>query len=195
MISQFGYPQQGNISVAFINNGIQGAHQFTVGAGNTVIIFDTDHKQFFIKEVGQNGFPQPLRSYNYEELCRECDAILKKERHSISDVEKFNTLCKAKRNLEQFSGYSNERYTNASYMNHGLNSPELSYGNSYQRDGMSRDGYSEHMSSGNNYMSHHSILDRLINATEGLMDQAGSDFERKVLKTWANKMRTEGYGD
>lgn len=73
MISQFGYPQQGNISVAFVNNGKQGAQQFTVGAGNTVIIFDTDHKQFFIKEVGQNGFPQPLRSYNYKELIQHDD--------------------------------------------------------------------------------------------------------------------------
>lgn len=65
----------------------------------------------------------------YDELCKECDAILKKKTHTIADVEKFNTLCKAKKNLEQFGGYSErysgERYTN---MNHALNSPELSYG-------------------------------------------------------------------
>lgn len=131
----------------------------------------------------------------YDELCRECDAIIRKEKHSLSDVEKFNTLCKAKKNLEQSEGYSGERYTN---MNHGLNSPELSYGNSYHGGSysdMSRGmGRSERMYRDGN-MSHHSIIDRMINATEGLMDQAGSDFERKVLKTWANKMRTEGYGD
>ena len=71
MFSQFNYPQQGNISVAFVNNGIQGAQQFTVGAGNTVIIFDTDHKQFFIKEVGLNGFPKPLRACTYEEQVQQ----------------------------------------------------------------------------------------------------------------------------
>ena len=140
----------------------------------------------------------------YDELCKECDAILKKKTHTIADVEKFNTLCKAKKNLEQFGGYSErysgERYTN---MNHALNSPELSYGQGsygYGQGGsygdMSRDmGSSRRMSNDQGYMSHHSIIDRMINATEGLMDEAGSDFERKVLKTWANRMRTEGYGD
>lgn len=129
----------------------------------------------------------------YNELCRECDSIMRKKTHTISDVEKFNTLCKAKKNLEQFGGYSEERYTN---MNHGLNSPELSYGQGGSYSDMSREmGSSRRMPNNQSYMSHHSIIDRLINATEGLMDEAGSDFERKVLKTWANKMRTEGYGD
>ena len=133
----------------------------------------------------------------YDELCRECDAILNKKTHTFADVERFNSICKAKKNLEQFSDYSErysgERYTN---MNHGLNSPELSYGQGGSYSDMSRGmGNSKRMSNDQGYMSHHSIIDRMINATEGLMDKAGSDFERKVLKTWANKMRTEGYGD
>ena len=88
MFSQFNYPQQGNISVAFINNGIHGAQQFTVGAGNTVIIFDTDHKQFFIKEVGLNGFPKPLRVCTYEEQVQQDgnEFVTKKE---FDELKKF----------------------------------------------------------------------------------------------------------
>lgn len=93
MFSQFNYPQQGNISVAFVNNGIQGAQQFTVGAGNTVVIFDTDHKQFFIKEVGLNGFPKPLRVCTYEEQVQQSnsDYVTRKEFNILKEMlEKIN---------------------------------------------------------------------------------------------------------
>ena len=88
MISQYGYQQPGNnISVAFINNGLQGAQSYTVGAGNTVFIFDLDNKHFFIKEVASNGFPQPIRQFNFEELIQQgnSDFVTKKEFNELKE--------------------------------------------------------------------------------------------------------------
>lgn len=69
MISQYSqsYQPSNNISVAFITNGLQGAQSYTVGAGNTVFMMDFDHKQFFVKETSPNGFPAPLRTFEFKE--------------------------------------------------------------------------------------------------------------------------------
>lgn len=93
MFSQYSNPQQSNISVAFINSGKSGAQAFTVGAGNTVFLIDFDHKQFFIKEVSPNGFPQPMREFNFEELIQQSnsDYVTRKEFNVLKEMlEKIN---------------------------------------------------------------------------------------------------------
>lgn len=90
MFSQYTNPQQSNISVAFINSGKSGAQAFTVGAGNTVFLIDFDHKQFFIKEVSPNGFPQPMREFNFEELVQQSnsDYVTRKEFEELKNLIK-----------------------------------------------------------------------------------------------------------
>lgn len=90
MFSQYTNPQQNNISVAFINSGKPGAQAFTVGAGNTVFLIDFDHKQFFIKEVSPNGFPQPMREFNFEELIQQSnsDYVTRKEFEELKNLIK-----------------------------------------------------------------------------------------------------------
>lgn len=139
----------------------------------------------------------------YEEMCKEYESILKKSNHSLADVEKFNAICKAKKNLEMAEQYSQRSYD--SYSNRGMSRGYANDGmsnNSYQGGSFTysrEQGYSDRMSRdgsyNGSYMSNHSIVDRLISVTENLMDEAGSDFERKVLRTWINRMRTEGYNE
>lgn len=131
----------------------------------------------------------------YDEMCKEYESILKKPNHSLADVEKFNAICKAKKNIEMMEQYSQRSYD--SYSNRGRSYDGMS-NNSYQGGSFTHSreqGYSDRMSRDGSYMSNHSIVDRLISVTENLMDEAGSDFERKVLRTWINRMRTEGYNE
>lgn len=90
MFSQYTNPQQSNISVAFINSGKSGAQAFTVGAGNTVFLIDFDHKQFFIKEVSPNGFPQPMREFNFDEIVQQSnsDYVTRKEFEELKNLIK-----------------------------------------------------------------------------------------------------------
>lgn len=77
------YPQQyytpQNVQNAPINtqaqsgNGItwvQGeasAKAFPVGAGQSVLLMDSEESVFYIKSTDQSGMPQPLRIYDYKE--------------------------------------------------------------------------------------------------------------------------------
>lgn len=65
------YPQyQQNQSNINWVQGIEGAKAFPVGAGNSVLLMDSDNQVMFIKSADQSGVPS-LRVFDYKERTSE----------------------------------------------------------------------------------------------------------------------------
>lgn len=47
--------------------GLEGAKAFPVGAGNNVLLMDSEESMFYIKSVDPSGMPMPLRVFEYSE--------------------------------------------------------------------------------------------------------------------------------
>lgn len=47
--------------------GIEGAKAYPVGAGNSVLLMDSEESIFYIKTTDQSGMPSPLRVFDYTE--------------------------------------------------------------------------------------------------------------------------------
>ena len=47
--------------------GEAAAKAFPVGAGNSVLLMDSETSVFYIKSTDQSGMPQPLRIFDYQE--------------------------------------------------------------------------------------------------------------------------------
>lgn len=66
-------PQYNQQTVNQQNNGIvwvqglEGAKAYPVGAGNNVLLMDSEASVFYIKSTDQSGMPQPLRVFDYSE--------------------------------------------------------------------------------------------------------------------------------
>ena len=57
-------PQQNSILWV---QGLEGAKAYPVGAGNNVLLMDSEEPMFYIKSVDQSGMPMPLRVIEYSE--------------------------------------------------------------------------------------------------------------------------------
>ena len=59
------------------NNGITwvqgeaGAKSYLVGAGNSVLLMDSEQSRFYIKSTDTSGMPMPLRIFEYTEIQAE----------------------------------------------------------------------------------------------------------------------------
>ena len=62
-------PQNGIVWV----QGMEGAKAYPVGAGNNVLLMDSDDSVFYIKSADQSGMPMPLRVFDYTERKSEAD--------------------------------------------------------------------------------------------------------------------------
>lgn len=71
------YPYQQNFmpnvtvpsnTLKFIQGGDATAKAYPVAPGDTVVLMDTDESFIYIKSVGFNGVPNPLRKFKYEEV-------------------------------------------------------------------------------------------------------------------------------
>ena len=66
-------PQQPMQQVPQNNNGIiwvqgeAGAKSYLVGAGQSVLLMDSESESFYIKTTDASGMPQPLRVFDYKE--------------------------------------------------------------------------------------------------------------------------------
>lgn len=47
--------------------GLEGAKAYPVGAGNNVLLMDSESSVFYIKSTDQSGMPMPLRVFDYTE--------------------------------------------------------------------------------------------------------------------------------
>ena len=48
--------------------GESGAKSYLVGAGNTVLLMDSESQKFYIKTADASGMPMPLRVFEYKEV-------------------------------------------------------------------------------------------------------------------------------
>jgi len=68
-----GQPTMAQNAQATSNNGITwvlgeaAAKSFPVGAGQSVLLMDSEESVFYIKSTDQSGMPQPLRIFDYTE--------------------------------------------------------------------------------------------------------------------------------
>lgn len=56
--------QQQNNQITWVQ-GEAAAKAFPVGAGNSVLLMDSENSVFYIKSTDQSGMPQPLRIFEY----------------------------------------------------------------------------------------------------------------------------------
>ena len=48
--------------------GVEGAKAYPVGAGNNVLLMDSEESIFYIKSTDPSGMPMPLRAFKYSEI-------------------------------------------------------------------------------------------------------------------------------
>lgn len=58
--------QQTNNGIIWVQ-GIEAAKAYPVGAGNNVLLMDSEANVFYIKSTDQSGMPMPLRVFDYTE--------------------------------------------------------------------------------------------------------------------------------
>ena len=77
-------PQQPDSNMIWVQ-GDSGGKAYPVQNGKTVVLFDSECEQFFIKTVDASGIPQPLRTFTYQEKSES------KTEPSAVDTSKFIT--------------------------------------------------------------------------------------------------------
>ena len=59
--------QNGNNGIIWVQ-GEAGAKSYLVGAGNSILLMDSEQSRFYIKSTDTSGMPMPLRIFEYEEV-------------------------------------------------------------------------------------------------------------------------------
>lgn len=89
------YPQQQQPQPTPQNSGIvwvqgeAGAKSYLVGAGQSVLLMDSESSSFFIKSTDASGMPLPLRVFDYKE--RQTQHAPVPQEHTDIDLDKFVT--------------------------------------------------------------------------------------------------------
>lgn len=60
------YSQQNTPSILWVQ-GEAGAKSYLVGAGQSVLLMDSESSTFYIKSTDASGMPMPLRAFDYKE--------------------------------------------------------------------------------------------------------------------------------
>ena len=60
-------PQQASNGIVWVQ-GEQAAKSYMVGAGNSVLLMDSDASRFYLKTADASGMPLPLRVFEYKEI-------------------------------------------------------------------------------------------------------------------------------
>lgn len=96
---QPGQVQQSVPSVVYVN-GEEGANNYPVAAGNTMLLMDFNSNQFWLKSTLPNGVTQPMRTFSFEEKTPRMevfgpgDYVTKKEFNDLKSYldNQFNSL-------------------------------------------------------------------------------------------------------
>lgn len=67
------YNQGPSITSVAIVRGEEGARNYLVASGNTVLLIDFESNQFWLKSTAPNGMAQPLRSFSFSEILPKVD--------------------------------------------------------------------------------------------------------------------------
>lgn len=73
--------QQSSSPIVWVQ-GLEGAKAYPVGAGNHILLMDSEENVFYIKSSDLNGMPMPLRVFDYKERIEkkpETDFVTRKE--------------------------------------------------------------------------------------------------------------------
>lgn len=100
-------------SVAFVN-GEEGAKNYLVAAGNSVLLMDFNINKFWVKSTGPNGIPQQMREFTFEEITpkietAQSDFVTKQELNDLRSYleNQFNGIKNQLQN--QRRGYVNDK--------------------------------------------------------------------------------------
>lgn len=83
---------QQNNSITWVQ-GEASAKSFPVGAGQSVLLMDSEESVFYIKSTDQSGMPQPLRIFDYVERSAQ---------HSESGIAKKNEEYVSRKEFDEF---------------------------------------------------------------------------------------------
>lgn len=90
------------------NNGIiwvqgeSGAKAFPVQNGKSVVLFDAEAEQFFIKTTDMSGMPQPLRRFSYSEVSETAQKKESVDTSKFITREEFEEVIAGLKNKQQY---------------------------------------------------------------------------------------------
>lgn len=90
-------PQQPTSSLIWVQ-GEAGAKGYLVGAGQSVLLMDSEASTFYIKSTDQSGMPLPLRIFDYKERVE----VDKSEAPAVIDTSSFVTREELEKRLNEF---------------------------------------------------------------------------------------------
>ena len=92
--------QSNNSGIVWVQ-GEAGAKSYLVGAGNSVMLMDSEQSVFYIKSTDQSGMPLPLRVFDYTERTESPHTSSNLASNTTLDVEKFVTYEALENRLQQ----------------------------------------------------------------------------------------------
>lgn len=92
------YNQQSNNQSVIWVQGESGAKGYLVGAGQSVLLMDSETSTFYIKSTDQSGMPLPLRIFDYKERID----VEKTEVPAAFDTSSFVTREELEKRLNEF---------------------------------------------------------------------------------------------
>ena len=96
--NQMNVPQPQNNSGIVWVQGESGAKGYLVGAGQSVLLMDSEASTFYIKSTDQSGMPLPLRIFDYKERVETA----KSEPPAVIDTSSFVTKEELEKRLSEF---------------------------------------------------------------------------------------------
>lgn len=102
--------QSNNSGIVWVQ-GEAGAKSYLVGAGNSVMLMDSEQSVFYIKSTDQSGMPLPLRVFDYTERTETSHTPSNLASNTTLDVNKFVTYEALENRLQQVLANNNRRST------------------------------------------------------------------------------------
>lgn len=93
--------------------GEAGAKSYLVGAGNSVILMDSEDSTFYIKSTDASGMPLPLRVFDYTERKAEQRSSAPIRAQESSQSASYSELCERVHELEERLSRLDERFSEA----------------------------------------------------------------------------------
>ena len=95
-------PQQNTNNGIVWVQGEAGAKSYLVGAGQSVLLMDSEKNTFYIKSTDMSGMPQPLRVFDYTER------VGQPESHAQAALQDYVTRDELNRRLAELKGEKDE---------------------------------------------------------------------------------------
>lgn len=103
-------PAQNNSGIVWVQ-GEAGAKSYLVGAGNSVMLMDSEQSVFYIKSTDQSGMPLPLRIFDYTERTGVPHNSPDLASNVTLDINKFVTYEALENRLQQLIANNSRRST------------------------------------------------------------------------------------